>query len=140
MQFYWDIAEVSAQDFGYNNCEQNKQSDLQISVDYFSSRKSPRWNSEDLQRAIELVRSGVPIKPSAEQCNIPVMTLWRRTRALGVISSRAMTYSLRPQSTSNKLHKNYEMSENCLQEDCNDRTWQNDSDGNCTVKSENFEN
>ncbi|GLG99624.1 Uncharacterized protein GBIM_06042 [Gryllus bimaculatus] len=30
-----------------------------------------------------------PIKPAAERCNIPVMTLWRRTRALGVVSSRA---------------------------------------------------
>lgn len=50
-----------------------------------------KWTSEDLHRAVDLVRRGVPIKPAAEQCRIPVMTLWRRTRALGVKSSRAMT-------------------------------------------------
>lgn len=64
------------------------------------ARKSPKWTFEELQRAIELVRSGMPIKPAAEHCNIPVMTLWRRTRALGVVSSRAMAYSIRTRNKS----------------------------------------
>ena len=54
-----------------------------------SKSMNSKWTQQDLLYAIELVRQGMPIKPAAEQCNIPVMTLWRRTRALGVFSSRA---------------------------------------------------
>lgn len=54
-----------------------------------SKSMNSKWTQQDLLYAIELVRQGMPIKPAAEKCNIPVMTLWRRTRALGVFSSRA---------------------------------------------------
>lgn len=125
-----------------------------MSLDYCSSRKSPKWTSEDLHRAIELVRSGVPIKPAAEQCNIPVMTLWRRTRALGVVSSRAMTYSLRPQnlhksSKNNKLSKesikmnNFNSDNNFCNGDSPvavDFSLQTDNIEYCIVKEESFEN
>ncbi|CAL4093260.1 unnamed protein product [Meganyctiphanes norvegica] len=47
-----------------------------------------RWTQSDLLAALSLVRAGTPIKPAAERCNIPVMTLWRRTRALGIVSSK----------------------------------------------------
>ncbi|XP_047476550.1 muscle M-line assembly protein unc-89-like isoform X8 [Penaeus chinensis] len=47
-----------------------------------------RWTQSDLVAALALVKAGTPIKPAAERCNIPVMTLWRRTRALGIVSSK----------------------------------------------------
>lgn len=47
-----------------------------------------RWTQNDLMAALTLVKAGTPIKPAAERCNIPVMTLWRRTRALGIVSSK----------------------------------------------------
>ncbi|XP_068220268.1 uncharacterized protein [Palaemon carinicauda] len=47
-----------------------------------------RWTQNDLMAALSMVKSGTPIKPAAERCNIPVMTLWRRTRALGIVSSK----------------------------------------------------
>ncbi|XP_066977142.1 uncharacterized protein [Macrobrachium rosenbergii] len=47
-----------------------------------------RWTQNDLMAALTMVKSGTPIKPAAERCNIPVMTLWRRTRALGIVSSK----------------------------------------------------
>lgn len=47
-----------------------------------------RWTQTDLMAALALVKAGTPIKPAAERCNIPVMTLWRRTRALGIVSSK----------------------------------------------------
>lgn len=53
-----------------------------------SRSNSPRWTQKDLTAALQLVRSGTPIKPAAEKCNMPVMTLWRRTRALGLVSSK----------------------------------------------------
>jgi len=56
-----------------------------------SKSANSKWTQDDLLAAIELVKQGTPIKPAAEKCNIPVMTLWRRTRALGVVSSRAST-------------------------------------------------
>lgn len=34
---------------------------------------------------------------------MPVMTLWRRTRALGVVSSRAMSEPVRPRSRKERL-------------------------------------
>ena len=54
----------------------------------YSRTSSPRWCQSDLAAALQLVRGGTPIKPAAERCNIPVMTLWRRTRALGIVSSK----------------------------------------------------
>jgi helix-turn-helix, Psq domain. len=68
-----------------------------------SKSANSKWTQDDLLAAIELVKQGTPIKPAAEKCNIPVMTLWRRTRALGVISSRASCnyrYGLLPQESS----------------------------------------
>lgn len=56
--------------------------------DATSRSSSPRWTQKDLSAALQLVRSGTPIKPAAEKCNMPVMTLWRRTRALGLVSSK----------------------------------------------------
>lgn len=54
-----------------------------------SKSLNSKWTQDDLVTAIELVRGGTPIKPAAERCAIPVMTLWRRTKALGMVSSRA---------------------------------------------------
>ena len=68
-----------------------------------SKSANSKWTQDDLLAAIELVKQGTPIKPAAEKCNIPVMTLWRRTRALGVVSSRASCnyrYGLSPQEGS----------------------------------------
>lgn len=54
-----------------------------------SRSKGPsKWTQEDLASALMMVRDGTPIKPAAERFNIPVMTLWRRTRALGLVSSK----------------------------------------------------
>lgn len=64
-------------------------SDIDFICDVYASRAS-KWTSQELHLAINMVRSGVPVKPAAEQFNIPVMTLWRKTRALGIVSSRAM--------------------------------------------------
>lgn len=54
-----------------------------------SKSLNSKWTQDDLVTALELVRGGTPIKPAAERCAIPVMTLWRRTKALGMVSSRA---------------------------------------------------
>lgn len=70
-----------------------------------SKTNSPRWTQKDLSAALQLVRSGTPIKPAAEKCNMPVMTLWRRTRALGLVSSKVQCgfrYPTRGSIKSNK--------------------------------------
>ena len=63
---------------------------------------SPRWTQKDLYAALQLVKSGTPIKPAAEKCNMPVMTLWRRTRALGLVSSKVQCGFRYPTRTSKK--------------------------------------
>ncbi|CAH1372373.1 unnamed protein product [Tenebrio molitor] len=67
--------------------------------DTFFLRKSRKWTPEELLRAIDLVQSGVPIKSAAEKFRIPVMTLWRKTRALGIVSSRAFSLKGRRDKT-----------------------------------------
>lgn len=67
--------------FPFNNNSKCKNSS-------YRSKYSSKWSQEDLTAALMMVRNGTPIKPAAEKFNIPVMTLWRRTRALGLVSSK----------------------------------------------------
>ena len=68
--------------------KKHQRSHIKILKGNASRTHSPRWTQKDLSAALQLVKSGTPIKPAAEKCNMPVMTLWRRTRALGLVSSK----------------------------------------------------